>query len=688
MRTHAKVERSPSVRSRDVDRGDAALSAAPAIDPITPDRRRVIIEGIEPCIDAGRFPIKRSIGQTVEVTADIFADGHDAVSGVLRYRHADDAVWREVALEPAENDRWRAQFAVDRLGRYEYALSAWIDTFASWRRALAAKLEAEQDVSSELLEGAAHVRAAASRSSGGEAEWLGTAADVLARPGGAERTATALDPALAAAMARHPDRAEATDSSGVLAVTVERERAACGAWYEMFPRSASPAEGRHGTFADCEALLPYIAGMGFDVLYLPPIHPIGRTQRKGRNNTPGPGPDDPGSPWAIGAAEGGHAAVHPELGDLDDFRRLVAQARAHSLEIALDIAFQCSPDHPYVAEHPDWFRWRPDGTMQYAENPPKRYQDIYPLDLDGPGAGPLWRELERIVLFWIGCGVRIFRIDNPHTKPFHFWEWLIRAVRRQHPDVIFLAEAFTRPKVMRYLAKCGFSQSYTYFTWRITKTELTEYLTELTQSEVGEYLRPNLFANTPDILHAYLQTGSRPAFAVRLVLAATLGANYGIYGPAFELCEQRALPHSEEYLDSEKYQLRHWERDRPDSLCGLITRVNAARRANPALREQRRLQFIPTDNDQLLCYAKRTADRSNIVLVAVNLDPRYPQSGWVDVPLAEYAIPPDQPYELHDLLTDARYVWRGAHNYIALDPARQPAHLCRVRRLGSPAAPA
>src|SRR5262249_22109213 len=406
----------------------------------------------------------------------------------------------------------------------------------------------------------------------------------LARVDDAGRIATALAPALAAAMARHPDRSLATDSTAVLAVSVEPERAACGAWYEMFPRSASPVAGRHGTFADVEARLPYISDLGFDVLYLPPVHPIGRTHRKGRNNTPGTQPNDPGSPWAIGAAEGGHTAVHPELGTVDDFRHLVAAARRHRLDVALDLALQCSPDHPWVTEHPEWVQWRPDGTVQYAENPPKKYQDIYPLRFEGPGARALWDEIERVVLFWIDCGIRIFRVDNPHTKPFRFWEWLIDAVHRRHPDVIFLAEAFTRPKVMRHLAKCGFSQSYTYFTWRNSKAELVEYFTELTRTEAREYLRPNLFTNTPDILHAFLQTGGRPAFAVRFVLAATLGANYGIYGPAFELCEQRALPASEEYLDSEKYQLRHWDLERSDSLPPLIATVNAARHANPAPR--------------------------------------------------------------------------------------------------------
>jgi starch synthase (maltosyl-transferring) len=657
---------------------DAAPHPVPEPDPAPVDRRRVIIEGIEPCVDGGRFPIKRSIGERVEVSADIFADGHDVLAAALRYRGPGDEAWQEVPMVLEGNDRWTATFAVERLGSYEYAVRGWVGAFASWRAALIKKVAAEQDVSSELLAGAALVRAAASRATRTDAAELKKQAELLAQPGNPQRIAAALAPALAAAMARYADREQATDSAPILRVCVEVERAAWGAWYEMFPRSASPIPDRHGTLADVEARLPYVAAMGFDVLYLPPIHPIGATQRKGRNNTPGAQPDEPGSPWAIGSHEGGHTAVHPALGNVEDVRRLVHAARRYGIDIALDVAFQCSPDHPYVREHPEWFHRRPDGTVQYAENPPKKYQDIYPLDFEGPDARGLWDELERVVVFWIDCGIHIFRVDNPHTKPFHFWEWLIASVRRRHPDVVFLSEAFTRPKVMRYLAKLGFSQSYTYFTWRTTKTELIEYFTELTQTEAREYLRPNLFTNTPDILHAVLQTGGRPAVAIRFVLAATLGANYGIYGPAFELCEDRALPSSEEYLDSEKYQLRHWDLERPDSLRPLITAVNAARHANPALRTQRTLRFIPTDNDQLLCYSKHSADGANLIIVVVNLDPHRPQSGWVDVPLWNYFIGDDQPYRLHDLLTGAGYVWRGGRNFVRLDPAQQPAHIFRV----------
>jgi starch synthase (maltosyl-transferring) len=420
--------------------------------------------------------------------------------------------------------------------------------------------------------------------------------------------------------------------------------------------------------------------MGFDVLYLPPVHPIGSTFRKGRNNTPAAEPGDPGSPWAIGAAEGGHQAIHPALGTLDDFDRLVASAREHGIEIALDIAFQCSPDHPYVREHPEWFRRRPDGTIQYAENPPKKYQDIYPINFESEDAPALWEELKRVFLFWVAHGVTIFRVDNPHTKPFAFWEWVIGEVRRACPEAIFLSEAFSRPKIMRYLAKSGFSQSYTYFTWRNTKPELTEYFTELTQTAVKEYMRPNLFANTPDILHEYLQTGGRPAFQTRLVLAATLGASYGIYGPAFELCEGRAHPGTEEYVDSEKYQVRHWDLDHPASLRELVARINQARRDNPALHRDERLQFLPINNEQLIAYAKTTPALDNIVIVVVNLDPHHVQTGWVEVPVDALGLDTSVPYQVHDVLSDARYLWQGTHNYIALDPHACPAHLFRVRR--------
>jgi starch synthase (maltosyl-transferring) len=482
-------------------------------------------------------------------------------------------------------------------------------------------------------------------------------------------------------MSLYGERRFATTYDKELGVVVDRERARFGAWYELFPRSSSAVPGRHGTFKDLEERLPYVASMGFDVLYLPPIHPIGSSFRKGRNNSTVVGQYDPGSPWAIGSAEGGHKAVHPELGTLDDFRHLIETAAQHGIELALDIAFQCAPDHPYVSEHPEWFRRRPDGTIQYAENPPKKYQDIYPFDFETAQWRELWEELKSIVQFWVDQGVRIFRVDNPHTKPFPFWEWLIPEIKRDCPEALFLAEAFTRPKALYGLAKRGFTQSYNYFPWRNTKWELAQYLTELTQTQVREFTGPNLWTNTPDILPEYLQFGGRPAFMARLILAATLGPNYGIYGPAFELCENRPLaPGREEYLDSEKYEVKNWDIDRPDSLRGLIAQVNQIRRENPAFQVNHDLRFHEVDNEQIIAYSKSSVDRSNQVLVVVNLDPHYKQSGFILLPLEELGIDPRQPYQAHDLLTDARYLWHGTRNYVELNPQTVPAHIFVIRR--------
>ena len=640
-------------------------------------RRRVVIEHVSPEIDAGRFPIKRTAGERVVVEADAFADGHDELACVLLHRAAREAGWREAAMRPLVNDRWRGEFRVGGPGRHLYTLEAWVDPFHTWVRDLVRRLEAGQDVTVDLQIGAELVRAAAGRAQGADASALRDAARAMTRVRG-ERTALA--PRLAELMARHPDRRQATRYERELEVLVDRELAGFGAWYELFPRSASPEPGRHGTFRDVEARLPYVAGMGFDVLYLPPIHPIGRAHRKGRNNAVRCDPGDPGSPWAIGGPEGGHKAVHPELGTLDDFRRLVQAARRRGLEIAMDIAFQASPDHPYVREHPEWFRGRPDGTIQYAENPPKKYQDIYPFDFECEDWRSLWQELCSVFEFWIEQGVRVFRVDNPHTKPFAFWEWVTGEVRGRHPDVIFLSEAFTRPRVMERLAKLGFDQSYTYFAWRSEAWELREYLTELTRTEVREYLRPSFWPNTQDILTEALQTGGRPASALRFVLAATLSATYGIFGPTFELVEVTPLQVGrEEYLDSEKYQVRHWDLDAPGSLRPLITTVNRIRRQHPALQQNRTLRFLRTDNEQLLAYAKTADDGADVIVVVVNLDPRWKQSGWVEVPVQPRAGHP--PYAVDDLLNGGRFTWRtDGWNFVELDPAVTPAHILRMPR--------
>jgi starch synthase (maltosyl-transferring) len=651
------------------------------VPPIGQDgRTRVIIENVTPRVDDGEFPIKRIVGDTVTVEADVFTDGHDTISCALLYRKEDDPGWTEAPMEPLVNDRWQGSFEVQEMGRYFYTVSAWVDHFKTWSRALAKRVEANQDVAIELIIGADMIAAAGKNAPPREAGWHEIYAESV-RTGGPEGIERALSAELAGLMRSHAERLFPNTCERDFSVLVDRERARFGAWYELFPRSTSPVPGHHGTFKDLEAHLPYVASMNFDVLYLPPIHPIGRSFRKGRNNSTAAGPDDPGSPWAIGAAEGGHKAVHPELGTLDDFRHLVESAAQQGLELALDIAFQCAPDHPYVTEHPEWFRKRPDGTIQYAENPPKKYQDIYPFDFETERWRELWEELKSVVQFWADQGVRIFRVDNPHTKSFPFWEWLIGEIKRDYPEAIFLAEAFTRPKVMQRLAKSGFTQSYNYFPWRNTKWELSQYLTELTQAEVKEYMGPNLWPNTPDILPEYLQFGGRPAHMVRFVLAATLGPSYGIYGPAFELFENRPLaPGREEYLDSEKYEIRAWDIDRPDSLRGLIAQVNQIRRDNPAFRANRNLRFHEVDNEQIIAYSKTNEDRTNEVLVVVNLDPHYKQAGFITLPLEELGLDLRQPYQAHDLLTGARYLWQGARNYVELNPETVPAHIFVIRR--------
>lgn len=644
-------------------------------------RCRAIIEGVKPQIDGGRFAIKRVVGDTVVVEADVFTDGHDRVACVLCYRAADDATWREVRMTELNNDRWRGAFRVDRMGEYRYRVIAWVDPFLSWRHDFARRTD-PADILVALQVGAGLADAAAARAAGEEALELRKFAARMRTASDADSgKQLGLDEALAELMQRHPDRSHVTVYDKELPVWVDRTRARYSSWYEVFPRSCLREGEEHGSFASAETWLPYVAGMGFNVLYLPPIHPIGTTFRKGRNNALKAGPGDTGSPWAIGAREGGHKEVHPLLGTLEDFRRFVGKAREHGLEVALDIAYQCSPDHPYVKSHPEWFRHRPDGSIQYAENPPKKYQDVYPFDFESERWQPMWEELESIMEFWIGQGVTIFRVDNPHTKPFGFWEWAIARIRRLHPEVIFLSEAFTRPKVMYRLAKLGFTQSYNYFPWRNTRRELEEYFTELTRTEVREYFRPNLWPNTPDILTEYLQYGGRGAFMARVTLAATLGASYGIYGPAFELLEHSARePGSEEYLDSEKYQVRRWDLDRPDSLASYIARLNRIREENPALQQDWNLRFCTTDNDSIICYIKHTEDYANVVLTVVNLDPHHVHSCWLDLPVEQLGVEAEHSYQAHDLLSGARYLWHGPRNFVRLDPAGSPAHIFRLRR--------
>ncbi len=648
-------------------------------EPLTDGRLRVVIERIRPSVDSGRFPLKRVVGDVVRVGADVFTDGHDALAVRLGHQLPGQADWIETDMEPLGNDEWGADLEAGSVGLHRYVVTAWIDRFATWRRDLVRRVEAGQQTQVDLQIGAQLVDDAAARAPGDARSRLLEIADALRADAGGAGVGLALDDELRALMATCPDRRFETRSASHELV-VDRRDARFAAWYELFPRSTSPVPGRHGTLLDVIERLPYIADLGFDVLYLPPVHPVGRTFRKGPNNALTAGPGDPGVPWAIGSDEGGHMDVHPELGTLADLRTLVSAAGGHGIRLALDLALQASADHPLLREHPDWFRARPDGTIQYAENPPKRYQDIYPFDFESEDWRAMWAWFRDVVRFWVTQGVRVFRVDNPHTKPFPFWEWLIRDIKSTDPDVTFLAEAFTRPKVMYRLAKLGFSQGYTYFTWRNTAEELRTYFEEISRPPVSDFFRPSIWPNTPDILHEYLQLGGRPAFATRAVLAAMLAAHYGIYGPAYELAEATPRePGSEEYLDSEKYQVRDWSLDRPDSIAPLIRRLNQIRAAHPALQSNDRLVFHAVDGADLLAWSKRTADASDIVLTVVNLDPQRPRSGVLHLPLELFGIDAQRPFEVHDLLNDRTALWHGEAQEIALDPSETPAHVYHIR---------
>ncbi len=657
-------------------------------------RKRVVIEEVQPQVDCGRYPVRRILGDVVTVTAAVFGDGHDHVAGRLLYRHSSEDEWYSAPLVPLTNDLWSAAFTVEKLGDWIFTLEAWVDHFATWtadlrKRLTAAQLSADNandkpnpadsDIYLAFLTGALLLQQAAQRSKGPGRKILSDAAANLNRLADSDVITYEfpLSADVLALAAQSPDLSLATRYPQNMHLWVDRERARYSTWYELFPRSASLDPARHGTFTDVQALLPSIAAMGFDVLYMPPIHPIGTAFRKGRNNTVTPAEDDPGSPWAIGSKDGGHKTINRLLGTQRNFDSLTATAHELGMELALDIAFQCSPDHPWVTEHPDWFIIRPDGSIQYAENPPKKYQDIYPLNFESADWRSLWEALRDVFTYWIRRSVRIFRVDNPHTKALPFWEWCIAEIHKKYPDVIFLAEAFTRPHVMYSLAKAGFTQSYTYFTWRNTAAELQEYFEEITQPPISDFFHPNLWPNTPDILHATLQTGGRPAFMQRLILAATLGPNYGIYGPAFELCENVPIRQgSEEYLNSEKYEIRHWDRSATHSLAPLIAQVNKIRRENPALQSDGSLHFHPVDNPNILCYSK--SSKSNRILVAINLDPAQEQSGWIDLDLKQLAIPHNENFEIEDLLTGIRYNWHDRSNYVALRPDVMPAHIFRL----------
>ncbi len=647
------------------------------------DYPRVIIEAVEPQIDCGRFPIKRTAGQKVVVMADIYKEGHDVLAAVVKFRQKGRDTWHEAPMAFWDNDRWMGEFVVEEIGRYEYTVEGYAEHYLSWVSEITKKNVPGAVLTSELLEGLAIVKRSLALAAGADQAQLAEIAAGLeaAVVGGEQDQAIQLGTAEAtsALMTAYPDRSESYAYEPVLEVAVIPEKARFAAWYEFFPRSQGTVPGQHGTFGDCIRRLPDVAAMGFDVIYLPPVHPIGRTFRKGKNNSLVAEPDDVGSPWAIGNEQGGHMAIEPALGTMDDFVRFVQAANRLGIDIALDYVMNTSPDHPYVAEHPDWFYCRPDGSIKYAENPPKKYQDVYPLNFATPDREGLWQEMLKIFLFWIDKGVKTFRVDNPHTKPVTFWEWVIGEVHREHPEVVFLSEAFTKPKMMKMLAKAGYTQSYTYFTWRNSKSELTDYLTELTATEMKEYFTPNFFANTPDILPEILQIGGRPAFIMRAVLAATLSTVYGIYS-GFELCENEPVPGKEEYLDSEKYEIKVRDWNAPGNITSIITRLNQIRRENPAMHEFDNLRFIQVDNPFMIGYYKATADRSNIVTSVVNLDPFHGQSSLIHLPLEEFGIGPDELFQAHDLLHDERYLWRGPANYVELSPEGKMAHVFRIRR--------
>ena len=644
------------------------------------NQRRVIIEKIYPELDGGLHPIKCIVGDQIEVQADVFSDGHDVIAASLLFKHQKERSWKEVRMQFLENDRWTAQMEVEKEGPYLYKIEAWVDHPLNWQHGIERKIEDGQHVSSELLEGAAYLKEMVKRTKGADKKQLAALADQFEDPKQYDKAVTAaIGEELHQLLVKYPDKFLANESQELKAFA-ERKRAEFSTWYEFFPRSASKEPGVHGTFKDCQQLLPRIAEMGFDVLYLPPVHPIGEVNRKGKNNTTEAFEGDVGSTWGIGSKYGGHKDIHPELGTVEDFKDLVNSAKDLGIEVAMDFALQAAPDHPWVQEHPEWFKWRPDGTVQYAENPPKKYQDILPIYFESEDWKNLWNEMLSIALYWVEeCGIRVFRVDNPHTKPFYFWGWLIAEVKKKYPEVIFLSEAFTKPKVMHQLAKQGFTQSYTYFTWRNSKQELIDYLVELTQTDQRYFFRPNFWPNTPDINPWALQSSHEPVYLQKYFLAATLSSNTGIYGPVFEQMQGAALPGKEEYLDSEKFQIRNWDWELKNKLTTLIGKINHIRREHASLQQTNNIQFLGIENEQLIAYYKYDQDRQDETLMIVNLDPYYAQNGWVQLPLHQMGIHEGHPVQMTDLITGSSYIWDKEWNFVELHPAL-PFHLFKISR--------
>jgi starch synthase (maltosyl-transferring) len=643
-------------------------------------KKRVIITQVSPAVEGGKYPAKAVINEDISITADIFGDGHDEVAASVSVQHLETGNKVELPMILSMNDHWEAVYTPETTGVYEFWINGWEDHYTTWKKGLNKKHEAGQDIGLELQIGAGLLLSAAEVLTEDKALLTG-AADRLKTADAEEGVVIALDEDIAAAMFKyHPEEYVTSTYPQVFRIDVERKRAAFSTWYELFPRSAATEPGKHGTFKDVEKLLPRVSKMGFDVLYFPPIHPIGEKNRKGRNNSLVATAEDPGSPWAIGNRRGGHKAIHPQLGTIRDFKRLIKAAKQMDIELAMDIAYQCAPDHPYVKQHPQWFKWRPDGTVQFAENPPKKYEDILPFDFETEDWENLWLELKSVIDYWIDAGIRIFRIDNPHTKAFRFWEWMIGEVRKANPDVLFLAEAFTRPRLMERLAKAGFTQSYTYFTWRNTKYELETYMKELTKSELRYYFRPNFWPNTPDILPPALISGGENAHIMRLILAATLSSNYGLYGPVYEFGINTPHGQKEEYVDNEKYEIKHWDWSKYTRILELIIRINQIRKQNTALHSTWNIEFVETTSDQIICYTKTDPKTYNKLLIAVNLDVEQTHSASVRIPLEALNIDPSIPFTAKDMLSGDTYQWQGEWQYVELNPYLMPAHIFRLEQ--------
>lgn len=644
------------------------------------NQTRIIIENVTPQLDGGAFYIKRIIGQYIEVKANVFSDGHDVVACAVKYKHQSDKKWQEVRMTETSNDEWVAQFQVSQQGFYTYFVEGWVDYALNWQHGTERKIQDNQHVKSELLEGAEYCQAILKEATAAEKKYLTNAIKAFQEDAlYDEGIAIALSDELHQIFYKYPTRTLANKSHELKAF-VDRKKALFSTWYEFFPRSASAVPGKHGTFKDCEKLLPRVAAMGFDTLYFPPIHPIGEVNRKGKNNATTAAPGDVGSPWGIGSQFGGHKATHPELGSIADFKSLVATAKELGIEIAMDYALQAAPDHPYVKDFPQWFKWRPDGTVQYAENPPKKYQDIQPIYFESGDWKNLWKELLDVALFWVEeCGIRVFRCDNPHTKPFYFWGWLIAEIQKKHPDVLFLAEAFTRPKIMHELAKQGFTQSYTYYTWRNTKAELIEYMNELTQTDQKDFFRPNFWPNTPDILPYALQSAQESIYLHKYFLAATLSSSVGIYGPVYEYMVSEAMPGKEEYHNSEKYEVQHWDWTIQNKLITLITRINAIRHEHPSLQQTNNISFCATDNDQVIAYYKYNDDHTDETIMVCNLDPYYMKQAWVQLPLKAMGVQEGHQVKVIDLITGNSYIWDKEWNFVELHPTL-PFHLFKIQK--------